>query len=107
MQPHGDINEDGGGVGARSGSILRNGSVMVPLTAGICLVLLTVVLKNVLLVPAQQLTSDIILYIIIYTGFIVSFPLQDDGDAGSSRRMLLWIGMIIAVTVGIILVYAL
>lgn len=85
---------------------LRNGRITIPLIAGICLVLLTVVLKNVLLVPAAQLSSDLILYIIIYMGFLIIFPLGDSTDTGPATRTLLWTGIIILVTLGIIAVYA-
>lgn len=84
----------------------RNGRVIVPLTAGFCLVLLAMILKNVLYVPAAQLTSDMILYIIIYTGFIVSYPLADNTPDGSSLRTMLWTGVIILTTLGIVVVYA-
>ncbi|MFA4861253.1 hypothetical protein [Methanoregula sp.] len=87
-------------------SVLSNGRLLVPLTAGICLILLTVVLKNVLLVPAEQLSSTMILYIIIYMGFIVSYPFADKETSGSSTRTVLWMGACILMTLGIIAVYA-
>jgi hypothetical protein len=86
--------------------VIRNGRLIVPLTAGICLVLLVAVLKNVLLVPAAQLSSDMILYIILYMGFIVSYPLADRETTGSPVRTMLWTGTIILATLGIIAVYA-
>lgn len=86
---------------------LRNGRILVPLTAGICLVFLAVVLKNILLVPAAQLSSDLILYIILYMGFIVSFPFTGSTDTGPADRTLLWAGIIVIVTLAIIAVYAL
>jgi len=85
---------------------LRNGRVVVPLTAGICLVLLAMILKKILLVPTAQLSSDMVLYIIIYMGFIVSYPLADRETTGSPMRTLLWIGTCILMTLGIIAVYA-
>lgn len=94
------------GFGTRILPTLTNGRITVPLTAGVCLVLLAVVLKNILLVPAGQLSSDIILYIIIYMGFIVSFPLGDDTATGSSERTMIWTIVIILVTLGIIAVCA-
>lgn len=84
----------------------RNGRVIVPLTAGICLIALAMVLKNILLVPAVQLSSDMLLYIIIYLGFIVSFPATDEAPAGSPSRTILWTGACILMTLGIIAVYA-
>jgi hypothetical protein len=94
------------GFGTRIMPALRNSRIAVPLTAGICLVLLAVVLKNVLWVPAAQLSSDMLLYIIIYTGFIISFPLAGDTGTVTAKRTALWSGIIILVTLGIIAVYA-
>ena len=94
------------GFGTRLLPAIRNGRVTIPLTAGICLVMLAVVLKNVLLVPAAQLSSDMLLYIIIYMGFIISFPLMDTTTDAPPGRTLLWTGVIVLVTLGIIAVYA-
>ncbi len=85
-------------------SALRNGSVMIPLTAGLCLILLTVILKNVPLFPAEELSTHIILFILIYIGFIISYPLQKDTEPGSSTRMMLWLGLMLLTTFGIIVV---
>ncbi len=85
---------------------IADGRVIVPLVAGICLVGLVVVLKNVLQVPAERLTGDMILYIILYTGFIVSYPLHGPG-AVSLQRAAIWSGIIILLTLGIIGVNAL
>ena len=87
-------------------SVLRNDRVIVSLTAGICIILLAVVLKNILLVPAGRLASDMILYIIIYSGFAVTFPLMGDTGTGSPTRTMIWTGVIILITLLIIAVYA-
>lgn len=79
--------------------------ILVPLTAGICLVVLAAFLKKILLVPTSQLSSDIILFIIIYAGFGISYRWSRPKE-GSQRVTLLWIGMIIMVTVAIIVLYA-
>jgi len=94
------------GFGTRIIPALKNGRITIPLTAGLCLILLAVVLKNVLYVPADRLSSDMLLYIIIYTGFIVSFPLTDTTDNGPATRTALWTGILILITLGIIAVYA-
>ena len=94
------------GFGTRIIPALKNGRITIPLTAGLCLILLAVVLKNVLLVPADRLSSDMLLYIIIYTGFIVSFPLTDTTDSGPATRTVLWTGILILITLCIIAVYA-
>lgn len=85
---------------------IADGRVIVPLTAGICLVLLVVVLRNVLQVPAERLTGDMILYIILYMGFIVTYPLHGPG-AASLQRAATWSGIIILLTLGILGVSAL
>ena len=87
-------------------SVLRNDRVIVSLTAGICIILLAVVLKNILLVPAGRLASDMILYIIIYSGFAVTFPLVGETGTGSSTQTMLWAGVIVLITLAIIAVYA-
>jgi hypothetical protein len=94
------------GFGTRLLPAIRDGRVTLPLAAGICLVMLAVVLKNILLVPAAQLSSDMLLYIIIYVGFIISFPLMDTTTDAPPGRTLLWTGVIVLATLGIIAVYA-
>ena len=84
----------------------QHGRIIVPLTGGICLLLLIMVLKNILLVPAAELSSQIILYIICYMGFIVSYSVADTKTPGSPVRTLLWMGACILMTIGIIVVYA-
>jgi hypothetical protein len=84
----------------------RNGRFIVTLTAALCLILLAIVLKNVLHVPATQLSSDMILYIILYTGFIVSFQFTDNALSISSTQTKIWTAVSILMTLGIIAVYA-
>ncbi len=93
-------------VRTRTAPGFRINRVMIPLTAGACLILLAVILKNVLLVPAQQLSSDMILYIIIYLGFIVTFQFREEEQPESSSRTLFWISVILLATFGIVAVYA-
>ena len=87
-------------------SVLRNDRMIISLTAGICIILLAIVLKNILLVPAGRLSSDMILYIIMYSGFAVTFPLIGDTGKGSPTRTIIWTGVIILITLAIIAVYA-
>jgi hypothetical protein len=93
-------------VSTRISSALRNGRVVVSLTAGLCLILLTIVLKNVLHVPAERLSSDIILYIIIYMGLAITVPFIGETEPVSRSRMMLWVVVIIIITLAIIGVYA-
>jgi uncharacterized RDD family membrane protein YckC len=87
-------------------SVLRNDRVIISLTAGTCILLLAVVLKNILLVPAGQLLSNMILYIIIYTSFLVTYPLVGETGTGSSTKTMIWAGVILLITLAIIAVYA-
>lgn len=49
----------------------------VSIVAGVCLFTLVVVLKNVLFVPADILSRDILVYIVIYWAFTF-FPLKKE-----------------------------
>ena len=93
-------------ISTRISSALRNGRVIIPLTAGLCLIVLTVILKNILQVPAEKLSFDIILYIIIYTGFVIMYPFMDETEPVSPPRTMLWIFVIVIITCAIIGVYA-
>ncbi len=79
-----------------------------------CLIGLVIVLKNVLLVPADVLSQDVIWYIIIYGVFFVTINFTTEEDApkeGSKSRKAydspwVWSAVIIVVTVAIIALYA-
>jgi hypothetical protein len=89
--------------------LLKDGAVLVPITSAVCLLLLTAILKNVLLVPAEQLNSDIIIWIIIFMGFIFLYP-PVSGIAlpgATTRRSIIWSVIIILLTLAIISMYAL
>jgi hypothetical protein len=79
----------------------------VSIVAGICLFGLMVVLKNVLLVQADILSRDILVYIIIYWAFTV-FPKSAKDDVKKSKydKPLYWSLLIILITLAIIAVYA-
>jgi hypothetical protein len=79
----------------------------VSIVAGICLLSLVVVLKNVLLVPADILSRDIIVYIIIYWAFtIFSLPAKEGAKKSKYDNPLYWSLLIILITLAIIMVYA-
>lgn len=77
----------------------------VSIVAGICLFGLVVVLKNILLIPADIISRDIIVYIIIYWAFTI-FP-QPAKDEVKSRydKPLNWNVLIILITLAIIALY--
>lgn len=86
--------------------VLQNGKVIVSVTAGVCLLLLTIIMKNILHVPAEQLSSDIVIYIIIYMGFVISFPFLDETERIPLSRTMVWVFIIVMVTLAIIGIYA-
>jgi hypothetical protein len=79
----------------------------VSIVAGICLFGLVVVLKDVLHVPPDIISGDIIIYILLYWAFTV-FPQPAKDDVKKSRydRPLYWNLLIILITLAIIAVYA-
>jgi len=85
-----------------------NDQTIVSIVAGICLIGLTVVLKNVLLISPDILSRDIIIHIIIYVGFITSFLAKNK----TAKRFkcdtpLFWSILIVLITLAIIAIYAL
>ncbi len=79
----------------------------VSIVAGICLFGLVVVLKNILLVPADILSRDILIYIIIYWSFTVFSPtVKNDAKKSKYDKPLYWSLLIILITVAIVVVYA-
>lgn len=78
------------------------------IVAAVCLLGLVVALKNLLHVPAEVITKDIVLYIIIYTGVGVVYPTTSGKDNKSRLdNPLLWSVLIVLMTLAIILLYAL
>ncbi len=78
----------------------------VSLVTGLCLLALVVILKNVLLVPADILSNDVIIYIIIYGAFAV-FSSEKSNACGSKLNKPLYMSLlIILITLAIIAVYA-
>ncbi len=71
-----------------------------------CLIALVIVLKNVLLIPADVLSQDVIWYIIVYGVFFVTLNFtaeQDVPKEGTKSRQAydspwVWSAVIIAVT---------
>ncbi|MDD1716458.1 MAG: hypothetical protein LUQ01_05615 [Methanolinea sp.] len=94
--------------GGVTGWIGRHGQTSVAITAGLCLFALAVVLKNILVVPADVLNRDMVLYIILYSGFIACFlPVKDQADPGMPGRWpLVWCAVAIVMTLAIIAVYS-
>jgi hypothetical protein len=75
--------------------------------AAVCLMALAVVLKNVLHVPAAALSRDMIVFIIIYSGFWLLPSISARREKKSRfETPLFWSLMVLALTLGIIIVYA-
>jgi len=75
--------------------------------AAICLIGLTVVLKNIVNVSPEVLSRDIIIYIIIYSGFWL-LPSLGEGPAkiAGVDRSVFGSAFLVIMTVAIITVYA-
>ncbi len=106
---HGAAGHGGSAAGGITGWIGRNGQVSVAITTGLSLIALTVVLKNVLLVPADILNRDIVLYIIIYCVFFTAFaPVKGQACPDKPERWpLFWCVLSVLMTLAIIAVYSL
>jgi hypothetical protein len=84
-----------------------NDQVIVSLVTGICLIGLVAVLKNILLIPPDILSRDVIVYIIIYIGFITSLSAKDKTTKlFKYDSSLFWSILIILITLAIIAIYA-
>ncbi len=85
----------------------RDNQTLVALTAGACLLALVIALKNILNVPTEQLTRDLILYVCILGGLATSYPVvtRKRADLTVSHPGL-WIAVIVSVTMAIIVMYA-
>ena len=75
--------------------------------SALCLISLAIVLKNVLHVPPKVLSRDIIIYIVIYSAFWMLPSIGAKREKKSRLEgPLIWSLVILAVTAGIITVYA-
>lgn len=81
--------------------------IQVSIVSAACLLGLAIILKNVLLVPVQVLTRDIVLYIMFYSAFCVLCPneSEENGKQGFAKP-LYWNLLIILITVAIVVLYA-
>jgi hypothetical protein len=88
--------------------IKLNNQTIVSIVAAACLFGLVVVLKNLLRVPGDTLSRDVLLHIIIYSTFGILYPGKSE-EATKSRldNPLYWSLLVVLVTVAIIIMYAL
>jgi hypothetical protein len=84
----------------------------VGIVAAVCLMGLVVVLKNVLSVPVEVLSRDMIIYITVYFGFItaMNFTGETPEEAAPPGRTYdnpwIWSALVVVMTLAIIVVYA-
>jgi hypothetical protein len=85
---------------------------MVGIVAAICMMGLIIVLKNVLSISAEVLSRDMIVYVIVYFGFITAVNFTEENPSGldapkkASDNPWLWSAIAVVVTLAIIAVYA-
>lgn len=79
----------------------------VSIITAVCLLGLVVTLKNILRVPAEVLSRDVILFIIIYSAFSIVYPVKGEETKTSTfDKPLYWSLLIILVTAAIVVLYA-
>ncbi len=87
---------------------LGDGRIRFALTAGACLFALVIVLKNILHIPESRLGPDIVVYIGIYTGFSLMYPVTiHERHSRTINNPALWSALIVVMTLLIIVFYAL
>jgi|WetSurMetagenome_2_1015567.scaffolds.fasta_scaffold00208_5 hypothetical protein len=85
---------------------LKSGTIIVPLIAVLCLILLATVLKTVLILPAERFSTTMVFFTVVYLGLIVSFPLGATRRVAPRTRTVIWAVGIVLITFGIIAVSA-
>ena len=86
----------------------RDNQTLVLLTAGACLLALVIALKNILNIPTEQLTRNLILYVCILGGLATFLSSCYKAKGGMAiGHPGLWIAIIVSVTMAIIFMYAL
>ncbi len=83
----------------------------VAVVAAACLIGLTIVLKNVLNIPADVLSRDIIIYIITCSGFITVLNFGEETPKETKQQNAydnpwVWSALIFGITLAIIAAYA-
>jgi hypothetical protein len=85
----------------------QEGQTLVALTAGACLLALVIALKNILNVPTERLTMDLVLSICILGGLATSYPIVTRRRSESAiSHPGIWIAAIVLVTMVIIVLHA-
>jgi hypothetical protein len=75
--------------------------------SALCLMALAIVLKNVLHVPAAELSRNMVVFIVVYSGFWLLPAIEGRREKKSRfETPLFWSLLIVALTLAIIGVYA-
>ena len=91
-----------------TGHSLIDGRIRFALTAIACLFALVIVLKNILYIPESRLLPDVIVYIGIYTGFSLMYPVTiHERHSRTINNPALWSALIVVMTLAIIVFYPL
>jgi len=84
-----------------------SGETTVAIVSAVCLMALAVVLKNVLHVPAAEISRNIIVLLVIYSGFWLLPLVSGKREKKSVYETPLFLSVLIgAVTLAVIAVYA-
>lgn len=87
---------------------LGDGRIRFALTAAACLFALVIVLKNILNIPESRFLPDILIYIGVYTGFSLMYPVAiHERHSRTISNPALWSALIVVLTLVIIVFYAL
>jgi len=81
---------------------LKSGTLTVPFTVSICLVLLAGTMNMILHYPPEQFVSSMVLYLVFYLGIIVSFPLGETDRMAPRTRTAIWACTTVLITLAII-----
>ena len=85
---------------------------VVGVVAALCMISLIIVLENLLKIPAGVISRDMIVYVVVYFGFIsgVNFTKEDGGGSPGRRPVLdnpwTWSAIALGITLVIIALYA-
>jgi uncharacterized membrane protein YhaH (DUF805 family) len=92
---------------SESGTTWQDSHTLVILTAGACLLALTIALKSILNIPVEQLTMELIVCTTILGGLATSYPLvtRRRSDLAISHPGI-WILSIVIITMSIIVLNA-
>ncbi|HUK92612.1 MAG TPA: hypothetical protein VLU98_01100, partial [Methanomicrobiales archaeon] len=81
---------------------------LVGIVAAVCMMGLIVVLRNILAISAEVLSRDMIVYVVVYFGFITAVNLAGEAPGGPDAPLKacdnpgIWCGIAVVITLAII-----